>query len=561
MRTYTIGKDRMKAIYDDQKAWLDPHKKVVNMTYSGAGDENRGGRRDGEAWLLCSVECREERLEQRMVGEWMMDPIKIPWFRRPGSSWSLVYLVRGGSRPNLTEGSLSAAMGCVVQGYLIDLGGAIWRRTTRFRGPRVITVYPAVPFSGKTAGNCHLNVCDALFENLLTPSVCLYKCCRSGGVALYCRHLPTSYRLFCMGIFYRCPYALTFAIVPLHFLSWVLLEFSAALRRRPRVGAASECVRHSSPPIEAVTVQSRVRVLKFPRSLIRAVTRSGLVGNESKGRFWRKKLEEEDEDEGEEEEEERERKWEGMVGNLKGGRKKKEKWWRRMRGKEEEEEEEKKNGGRGRRNFTLLGGRKEVAGLGAWENRREWRLGRALREKCRSMRVRGGFGRDMRVYGDGRHVVAIIIVVIIASICVHKNRNFRRSTTPTNMGVDLSCFRCSGRIGAIRFANGGRLGDFGKKRTTQTPQEPSMLTSERKRRKKSVKRDQRTTHIIGLRDLLEPRFSDLLITSVLIGMPKHCQPPIRLPQVFIGGIPINLQNVVVVHTHGGHNRNPRTRSA
>ncbi|KAL0907719.1 hypothetical protein M5K25_022150 [Dendrobium thyrsiflorum] len=47
----------------------------------------------------------------RMVGEWMMDPIKIPWFRRPGSSWSLVYLVRGGSRPNLTEGSLSAAMG------------------------------------------------------------------------------------------------------------------------------------------------------------------------------------------------------------------------------------------------------------------------------------------------------------------------------------------------------------------------------------------------------------------------------------------------------------------
>ncbi|KAL0916244.1 hypothetical protein M5K25_013737 [Dendrobium thyrsiflorum] len=53
-----------------------------------------------------------------MVGEWMMDPIKIPWFRHPGSSWSLAYLVRGGSRPNLTEGSLSAAMGCFVQGYL-----------------------------------------------------------------------------------------------------------------------------------------------------------------------------------------------------------------------------------------------------------------------------------------------------------------------------------------------------------------------------------------------------------------------------------------------------------
>ncbi|KAL0903439.1 hypothetical protein M5K25_027820 [Dendrobium thyrsiflorum] len=46
-----------------------------------------------------------------MVGEWMMDPINIPWFRHPGPSWSLVYLVRGGSRLNLTEGSLSAAMG------------------------------------------------------------------------------------------------------------------------------------------------------------------------------------------------------------------------------------------------------------------------------------------------------------------------------------------------------------------------------------------------------------------------------------------------------------------
>ncbi|PKU77402.1 hypothetical protein MA16_Dca027265 [Dendrobium catenatum] len=52
----------------------------------------------------------------------MIDPIKITWFHRPGPSWSLVYLVRGGSRPNLTEGSLSVAMGCFVQGYLVDLG-------------------------------------------------------------------------------------------------------------------------------------------------------------------------------------------------------------------------------------------------------------------------------------------------------------------------------------------------------------------------------------------------------------------------------------------------------
>ncbi|KAL0908109.1 hypothetical protein M5K25_022580 [Dendrobium thyrsiflorum] len=77
---------------------------------------------DGERSVPEVHSAQNERWGLRMVGEWMMDPIKIPWFRRPGSSWSLVYLVRGGSRPNLTEGSLSAAMGCVVQGYLIDLG-------------------------------------------------------------------------------------------------------------------------------------------------------------------------------------------------------------------------------------------------------------------------------------------------------------------------------------------------------------------------------------------------------------------------------------------------------
>ncbi|KAL0912084.1 hypothetical protein M5K25_018032 [Dendrobium thyrsiflorum] len=92
-----------------------------------------------------------------------MDPIKIPWLRHPEPSWSLLYLVGGGSRPNLTEGSLSAAMGCFVQGYLVDRGfDAIGEHTgaghnhnlvriTWFRGPRVITVYPAVPFGGKTA--------------------------------------------------------------------------------------------------------------------------------------------------------------------------------------------------------------------------------------------------------------------------------------------------------------------------------------------------------------------------------------------------------------------------
>ncbi|KAL0910252.1 hypothetical protein M5K25_021215 [Dendrobium thyrsiflorum] len=120
---------------------------------------------------------------ERMVGEWMMDPIKIPWFRHPGSSWSLVYLVRGGSRPNLTEGSLSAAMGCVVQGYLIDLGGAIWRLTTRFRGPRVITVYPAVPFDGKTAV---LNIVG-IFGSTPASSLC-------GGCIGVCKAFPPANR-------------------------------------------------------------------------------------------------------------------------------------------------------------------------------------------------------------------------------------------------------------------------------------------------------------------------------------------------------------------------------
>ncbi|KAL0910286.1 hypothetical protein M5K25_021251 [Dendrobium thyrsiflorum] len=90
----------------------------------------------------------------------------------------------------------------------------------------------------------------------------------------------------------------------------------------------------------------------------------------SHGYVLRFRLEEEDEVEGEEEEEERERKWEGMVGNLKGGRKKK-----KNGEKEGEGKKKKKNGGRGMeeeeeegrgKSFTLSleGGRKLLAGLG-----------------------------------------------------------------------------------------------------------------------------------------------------------------------------------------------------
>ncbi|KAL0911105.1 hypothetical protein M5K25_019218 [Dendrobium thyrsiflorum] len=44
------------------------------------------------------------------MGGMMLNLIKIPWFYHPGLSWSLVYLVRRDSRPNLTEGFLSAIM-------------------------------------------------------------------------------------------------------------------------------------------------------------------------------------------------------------------------------------------------------------------------------------------------------------------------------------------------------------------------------------------------------------------------------------------------------------------
>ncbi|KAL0923204.1 hypothetical protein M5K25_007249 [Dendrobium thyrsiflorum] len=81
-----------------------------------------------------------------MVGEWMMNSIKIPWFRRPRTSWSLVYLVRGGSRLNFTEGSLLAAIDCIVQGYLVDLGS----KPPSSEGLSYNRL-PVMSFGGKTA--------------------------------------------------------------------------------------------------------------------------------------------------------------------------------------------------------------------------------------------------------------------------------------------------------------------------------------------------------------------------------------------------------------------------
>ncbi|KAL0912773.1 hypothetical protein M5K25_016176 [Dendrobium thyrsiflorum] len=89
----------------------------------------------------------------------------------------------------------------------------------------------------------------------------------------------------------------------------------------------------------------------------------------SHGYVLRFGLEEEDEVEGEEEEEEREGKWEGMVGNLKGGRKKKkmerkrEREGRRRR-MEEEEWRKKKKKKKKKKKFTLEGGRRELGSGG-----------------------------------------------------------------------------------------------------------------------------------------------------------------------------------------------------
>ncbi|KAL0922033.1 hypothetical protein M5K25_005992 [Dendrobium thyrsiflorum] len=180
----------------------------------------------------------------RMVGGMMISPIKIPWFRHPGPSWSLVYLVRGGSRPNLTEGSLSAAMGCVVQRYLVDWGGfcalsiisyqfitqifkAIGELTSSGHDRNLV-----VPFGGEPPGS----------EG---PG--------SGGVALcYCLPIALYSHIFCSKI-------------------------SAAPRRRPRVGTASGCVKPSRPPIKAVTKLERE---KRERS---SLSREKRVGKRGKG--------------------------------------------------------------------------------------------------------------------------------------------------------------------------------------------------------------------------------------------------------------------------------------
>ncbi|KAL0907241.1 hypothetical protein M5K25_025798 [Dendrobium thyrsiflorum] len=117
-----------------------------------------------------------------MVGDAMMSPIKIPWFHSLGPLWSLVYLVRGGSRPNQTKGSLSAAMGCVVQGYLVNLG-VIGELTGSSHDRNLVVSFgykppgsespghnrlPAVPFGRKTAGFCMNIKASTMADKLIT---------------------------------------------------------------------------------------------------------------------------------------------------------------------------------------------------------------------------------------------------------------------------------------------------------------------------------------------------------------------------------------------------------
>ncbi|KAL0903138.1 hypothetical protein M5K25_027492 [Dendrobium thyrsiflorum] len=136
-----------------------------------------------------------------MVGEWMMDPIKIPWFLLPRPSWSLIYLVRGGSRPNLIEGSLLAAMGCFIQGYLVDLGGrfsAIGEHTGADHNHNLVVSFGdkppgskgpdynhlhAVSFDGKTA-RCRLGRTeqgrDSSEVHSLESEQCVFRAVRLG---------------------------------------------------------------------------------------------------------------------------------------------------------------------------------------------------------------------------------------------------------------------------------------------------------------------------------------------------------------------------------------------
>ncbi|KAL0906367.1 hypothetical protein M5K25_024857 [Dendrobium thyrsiflorum] len=94
-----------------------------------------------------------------MGGGVMMSMIKIQ-FRPPEPSWSLVYLVKRDNRLNLTKGFLSADMGCVVQGYLVNLG-VIRKHTGSGHDRNLVVSFGGKPLNSEGPGHtvyqrCHL---------------------------------------------------------------------------------------------------------------------------------------------------------------------------------------------------------------------------------------------------------------------------------------------------------------------------------------------------------------------------------------------------------------------
>ncbi|BAS78291.1 Os02g0306801, partial [Oryza sativa Japonica Group] len=59
----------------------------------------------------------------------------------------------------------------------------------------------------------------------------------------------------------------------------------------------------------------------------------------------------------------------------------------------------------------------------------------------------------------------------------------------------------------------------------------------------------RCCDLVGLGDLLELGLGLLLAVGVLVRVPLHGQLPVRLLQLLLGGAPLHLQQLVVVHPH------------
>lgn len=69
-------------------------------------------------------------------------------------------------------------------------------------------------------------------------------------------------------------------------------------------------------------------------------------------------------------------------------------------------------------------------------------------------------------------------------------------------------------------------------------------------KKKAEKRERKSrTCLISLGDLLKFSLGISFVCAVLIRMPFHGQPPVRLLQVIVGSIPVHLQYDIIINTH------------